>query len=199
MTKTALQSMAEKAPAAPELDHYGRFYARSEKHLTEVLDRVAGKGNWIKTKVMIDSYGNAHQAIEGRDPAPVFPDEAGENNGWLYSKQVYRGVIFRDGNAASKVRLFVNAVADQTPEDKVLVRNFNTAVVSDRARIYGLPATGLPWETKQEAHSKIVAIKERQEASARQSRAEFEANLTDEDRAKRKNDVANFKARWAER
>lgn len=161
---------------------YGRFYARSEKHLTDVLNERAGKGNWIKTKVMIDIYGQNITAIDGRDPVPTFPNDADDNGGWGYSKQVYRGVIFKDATAALNVKMFVNSVDDQKPEDRVLARSFNHVEVGVRARIYGLPASGLPWETKTEAEAALAKAREEQEAFYKSLREDFEASLDREAR-----------------
>lgn len=161
----------------PKSYDYGRFYARSEKHLTDVLNERAGKGNWIKTKVMIDAYGNSHKAIDGRDPVPTFPDDEDDNGGWGYSKQVYRGVVFKDATAALNVKMFVNAVDDQKPEDRVLARTFNTVEIGNRARIYGLPASGLPWETKAEADAALAQARAAQDAFHKSLREDFEGRL----------------------
>lgn len=170
----------------PKSYDYGRFYARSEKHLTDVLNERAGKGNWIKTKVMIDAYGNSHKAIDGRDPVPTFPDDEDDNGGWGYSKQVYRGVVFKDATAALNVKMFVNAVDDQKPEDRVLARTFNTVEIGNRARIYGLPASGLPWETKAEADAALAQARAAQDAFHKSLREDFEGLPTLAGRAQRR-------------
>jgi hypothetical protein len=162
--------------------HYGRFYARSEKHLSERLDEVCGKGNWHKSKRMFDTFGRngvaaAREVNAGRpNKSPVFAGDPTHNGGWEYSTQAYRGVIFRTKEAATKARMMIPLVADMAPDDMVVARSFHEVRLDHEARYWGLGPTGLPWEDKSVAQS----VKDETTRRDREFRDQELAELRDE-------------------
>lgn len=130
---------------------YARLYAASEKDMTETLDRIIGKGRWLKTKIMIDTYPTG-AASTGNRKADKPQWNRVDDDGYEYATNVvYRGVIFRDDESASLARMFLNSVENRQPDDLVLIRSWHDVEVTPKARYWGIGKGGLPWETKDEA------------------------------------------------
>ena len=145
-----------------EIYHYGRFYARSEKHLTAALNIACGKGNWFKTKVMIDKYGSpTAAATKPISEAPKFGDAKEDNHGWGFSTQAYRGVVFRTKEAAALARTMIASAENAHPDDLVVARSYHEVQITDPARIYGFGPTGMPWEDNKEAEKLQLAARAR--------------------------------------
>lgn len=126
---------------------YARFYARSERDLTDALNHACGgKKVWMKTKRMMDVYGQPNGQAEGKFDIPQWkhPDFIGEAH--EPDAYVYRGVLFMDEESASLARLFINTVDNRQPDDLVLARSWHQAEVNPMSRYWTLGKTGMPWE-----------------------------------------------------
>lgn len=124
---------------------YARFYARTERDLTNALNHACGgKKVWTKTKVMMDVYGQGISQVEGKFDIPkwVHPDYP-EYEADTY---VYRGVLFMDDESATLARIFINSVEDRQPDDLVLVRSWHHAEINPISRFWTLGKNGMPWE-----------------------------------------------------
>lgn len=134
--------------------HYARIHARSEKHLTERLNEAVGKGNWMKTKRMIDTYGVGGFHCGDQQDAPKFDQVYDHSDGYpvpIYSTQAYRGVVFLDGEKAALAKTFIPTVDAMVAGDMVAIRSFNEIEITRHGRYWALGPTGLPWEDKAEA------------------------------------------------
>jgi len=139
---------------------YARFYAQSEKALTDRLNEVVGKRNWMKTKRMIDVYAQGRSSIEDRREeipqwlstyAASYTDGSG-NTYPSYGNTVYRGVIF-NGHESVNAKLLINPVEAREEGDLVLVRSWHKVEINAAARYWSIGQQGLPWEDNEEAKS----------------------------------------------
>lgn len=127
---------------------YGRFHARSEKHLTDHLNKVVGKGQWTKVRRMI-GYAEG-RTVEDAKTAPQFAQPA--DSKWGFSTQVYRCVVFKTLEGATKAKLFTPTVEEMDALDMVAARSFHEGTVTDNVRYWCFERKGLPWESKAEAN-----------------------------------------------
>ena len=130
---------------------YARLYAQSEKAMTDRLNELVGKGNWMKTKRMLDTYGLGKSSLGDREATkPLWVcEEYSDARFTAHHITIYRGVIFK-GDKSVNAKLFINPLEDRQPEDLVLVRSWHKVEIDDEARYWGIGERGLPWETKEE-------------------------------------------------
>lgn len=127
---------------------YARFYAQSEKAMTDRLNEIVGVGNWMKTKRMLDNAGRDHITDKKVEPPKWAHPEMDDTEG----NTVYRGVIFKDATSVN-AKLFINPVEAREADDMVLVRSWHNIEIDDEVRYWGIGEKGLPWEVRSEAEA----------------------------------------------
>lgn len=129
---------------------FGRFYARSEKHLTDALNKYVGPGKWMKTDRMLDQTG--YGKVEDRKDVPRWIRETRDLGGGRFhdflEPVVYRGILFRSAEDQVNAMMFINPVEAREDEDDVLARSYHTVEMTDEVRKRGIGDRPMPWEDK---------------------------------------------------
>ncbi|QBQ49518.1 hypothetical protein [Brevundimonas naejangsanensis] len=136
---------------------FGRYYAASQKHLTDALDRHVGKGRWQKTDVFIDRYLQKDGLKDRLSAKPFFGIRS---DGYEYTT-VYQGVMFKDRESASLARLMIPMFDDENIDgEMVLCRSLKDDVAFSLGdRYWAIKERRLAWESKSEAAASVTAMR----------------------------------------